>query len=145
MKGNAGRLDGLIIPAERQVGGSPRIRRVSLIVVLLIAFLCAAVVPPFVFLAYSSLHQLDPTGAFGVLTFEHFSAIFRSRALGLTLVNSVAYALGSALLALAIGVDPSLARGTNGRLPAAASLRGVDRVARYPLRPLYRGLASFPG
>lgn len=103
MTGHAGRLDGAIIPAERGGKAYPATRRVSLAVVLLIALLCAAVIPPFVFLAYSSLHQLDPTGAFGALTFEHFSTIFKSRAFGSTLVNSVAYALGSALLALAIG------------------------------------------
>jgi iron(III) transport system permease protein len=103
MRGHAARLDGLTIPAERGLGGFLMTRRVSPKVVLLIAFLGTAVVPPFVFLAYSSLHQLDPTGAFGALTFEHFSTILKSRALGSTLVNSVVYALGSALLALAIG------------------------------------------
>ncbi len=65
MTGHAGRLDGAIIPAERGGKAYPATRRVSLAVVLLIALLCAAVIPPFVFLAYSSLHQLDPTGAFG--------------------------------------------------------------------------------
>lgn len=72
-------------------------------VAILIVLLCVAIVPPFVFLSYSSLHQLDASGAFGAFTLEHFAAIFSSRALGPMLLNSVVYALGSALLALSIG------------------------------------------
>jgi iron(III) transport system permease protein len=87
----------------REGGRSLMIRRYSLKVVLLIALLCATVIPPFVFLAYSSLHQLDSSGAFGAFTLEHFTAIFMGRKLGPMLVNSAAYALGSAMLALAIG------------------------------------------
>jgi iron(III) transport system permease protein len=72
-------------------------------VIVLIALLCAGVIPPFVFLAYSSLHELDPSGAFGAFTFGHFAAIFSSRTFGSVIANSAVYSLGSALLALVIG------------------------------------------
>src|SRR5438132_5425938 len=108
----------------REGGRSLTIRRYSLKVVLLTAVFCAAIIPPFVFLAYSSLHQLDPSGAFGAFTFEHFTAIFKSRAFGPTLVNSAVYSLGAALLALVIGATQAwLAERTD------ASLRQVLYVA----------------
>jgi len=72
-------------------------------VIILIALLCVGVIPPFVFLAYSSLHELDPSGRFGAFTFGHFAAIFSSRTFGSVIANSAVYSLGSALLALAIG------------------------------------------
>src|ERR1700733_15359143 len=68
-----------------------------------VALLLAGVVPPFVFLALSSLHEIDATGGLGAFTFDHFIAIFSSRAFGPTLRNSALYSLGSALLALLIG------------------------------------------
>jgi iron(III) transport system permease protein len=81
----------------------PAIHRVSLPALVLIALLLVAMVPPFVFLAYSSLHELDASGGFGAFTFSHFAAIFSSRAFGPTLLNSAIYSLGSALFALVIG------------------------------------------
>lgn len=75
----------------------------SPVALLLIALLAAGVVPPFVFLALSSLHEIDATGGLGAFTFDHFIAIFSSRAFGPTLRNSALYSLGSALLALLIG------------------------------------------
>src|SRR5690349_14582460 len=109
------------------VRGSHRsslIGRASLPVVLLIALLAVGVIPPFMFLAYSSLHELDPDGAFGAFTFGHFAAIFSSRAFAPTLLNSVLYSFGSALLALAIGAAQAwLAERTD------ASLRQLLYVA----------------
>jgi iron(III) transport system permease protein len=72
-------------------------------VIVLIALAGAAILPPFLFLAYASLHRLDASGGFDAFTFGHFAAIFAERAFGPTLVNSLAYALGSAILALVIG------------------------------------------
>jgi iron(III) transport system permease protein len=98
--------------------------RVSPPVIALIVLLAAGVVPPFIFLAYSSLHQLDPDGAFGAFTFGHFATIFSSRAFAPTLFNSLAYSLGSAVLALVIGAAQAwLAERTD------ASLRQLLYVA----------------
>jgi iron(III) transport system permease protein len=93
----------MTIAVARDGGRSSMIRRTSPQVVILIALLCAGVIPPFVFLTYSSLHELDPSGGFGALTFGHFAAIFSSRTFGSVILNSVVYSLGSALLALVIG------------------------------------------
>ena len=94
----------MTIAVARGGGRSSMVRRTSPQVIILIALLCAGVMPPFVFLAYSSLHELDPSGAFGAFTFGHFAAIFSSRTFGSVIVNSAVYSLGSALLALTIGV-----------------------------------------
>src|ERR1043165_6903955 len=108
-----------------RTGGRASIaRRVSLPVIMLIVLLSAGVIPPFVFLLYSSLHHLDSEGAFGALTFAHFAAIFSSRAFGPTLLNSLVYSFGSALLALVIGAAQAwLAERTD------ASLRQLLYVA----------------
>src|SRR5689334_14846012 len=72
-------------------------------VIVLIVLFYVGVIPPFVFLAYSSLHELDPSGAFGAFTLGHFAAIFKGRTFSSVIVNSAVYSLGSALLALVIG------------------------------------------
>jgi iron(III) transport system permease protein len=69
----------------------------------LIFVLAAAIIPPFLFLGYSSLHLIDARGGFGAFTLSNFSSIFAGRALGAMLVNSVLYPLGSAVLALVLG------------------------------------------
>jgi iron(III) transport system permease protein len=79
------------------------LRRYPLKVVALIALLSAGIIPPFVFLIYSSLHQLDAGGAFGALTFANFTAMFSDRTLTTTLINSALYPLGAALVAVAVG------------------------------------------
>jgi iron(III) transport system permease protein len=114
----------MTIAVARDGGRSSMARRHSPQVIILIALLCAGVIPPFVFLAYSSLHELDPSGAFGAFTFGHFSAIFSSRTFGSVILNSAVYSLGSALLALAIGAAQAwLAERTD------ASLRQVLYVS----------------
>src|SRR6185295_4303400 len=84
-------------------GGRSSTARYSPQVIVLTVLFCVSIIPPFVFLAYSSLHELDPSGAFGAFTFGHFAAIFSSRTFNSVLVNSAVYSLGSALLALVIG------------------------------------------
>ena len=77
--------------------------RYPLRVVVLIGILAAGIIPPFVFLVYSSLHQLGADGAFGALTVVNFTAIFHDRALATTLINSVLYPAGAAAVALGVG------------------------------------------
>jgi iron(III) transport system permease protein len=79
------------------------IGRYSPTVIALIFVLAAAIIPPFLFLGYSSLHVIDARGGFGAFTLSNFSSIFTGRALGAMLVNSVLYPLGSAVLALVLG------------------------------------------
>jgi iron(III) transport system permease protein len=94
----------MTVLSDAVVTRSPALaRRYPFKIILLIALAGVGTLPPFLFLAYSSLHELDATGAFGAFTFAHFTAIFAERAFGPTLVNSLCYALGAALLALVIG------------------------------------------
>jgi ABC-type spermidine/putrescine transport system permease subunit I len=86
----------MTIAVARGGGRSSMARRTSPQVVILIVLLCVGVIPPFVFLAYSSLHELDPSGAFGTFTLGHFAAIFSSRTFGSVIFNSAVYSLGSA-------------------------------------------------
>ena len=74
-------MDGMTMTIARGRSRSSTIRRHSPQVIILTVLLCVSIIPPFVFLAYSSLHELDPSGAFGALTFWHFAAIFSSRTL----------------------------------------------------------------
>lgn len=93
------------------------VRRYPLKVIVLIAILSAGIIPPFVFLLYSSLHQLDADGAFGAVSFANFATVFSDRALATTLINSVLYPLGAAFVALAVGAAQAwLAERTDARL-----------------------------
>jgi len=116
----------MTIAVARDSGWSSTARRISPQVVILIALLCAGVIPPFVFLAYSSLHELDPSGGFGTFTFGHFAAIFGSRTFGSVIVNSAVYSLGSALLALVIGATQAwLAERTDAFLRQALYVSSI--------------------
>lgn len=72
-------------------------------VAILLLILAIGVVPPFLFLLLASLHQFNPNGSFGAATLEHFIAIFTGRAFYSSLINSIVFSLGSAIVALAIG------------------------------------------
>jgi len=99
-------------------------RRYTPKVTILVVLLCLGIIPPFLFLAYASLHQFDPTGAFGPATLAHFIGIFTSRAFIPTLLATAIYSLGAALVALVIGtVQAWLAERTD------APLRGILYVA----------------
>lgn len=110
--------------AGPRAGRALAVHRYPLKVVVLIALLSAGIIPPFLFLIYSSLHQLDAEGAFGALTLANFAAVFSDRALATTLINSALYPLGAALVALAVGATQAwLAERTN------ASFRQILYVA----------------
>jgi iron(III) transport system permease protein len=72
-------------------------------VAVLAALFCLGMLPPFIFLALSSLHHFQPDGSFGDFTLDHFVVIFTDRRFALLLFNSGVYSLGSALLALIVG------------------------------------------
>lgn len=99
--GSAGRRE-----KERFLRGAGRVlalRGYPAKVVVLIVLLAAGIIPPFVFLIYSSLHRLDASGAPGGITAANFAAIFNDRALATVLINSALYPLGAALVALTVG------------------------------------------
>ena len=143
VRGRRASMAGMTITVARD-GGRSSMARYSPPVIILIALLCAGVIPPFVFLAYSSLHELDPSGAFGAFTFGHFAAIFSSRTFGSAIVNSAVYSSGLGAARAGDRRDPGLARGADRRFPAAGSLCVLDRIARHSLRSLYRCLDFVP-
>ena len=60
-------------------------------------------IPPLLYLVAASVHNFAPNGAFAEMTFAHFREMFVSHAFFATLLNSVIYSFGSALVALVIG------------------------------------------
>ena len=101
-------------------------KRPSTGVLSLIALLCLGVLPPFVFLAWSSLHEFEPNGAFGAATLDHFARIFGDPRLGSLLLNSAVYSLGAAMLALAIGAAQAwLAERTDAPLRGLLTLASI--------------------
>jgi iron(III) transport system permease protein len=95
-------------------------------VVVLALLLGLGVLPPFLFLALSSLHQIAPDGTFGAPTLRHFEAIFSEGAIGRLLLNGAVYSLGSALLALAVGATQAwLAERTDAPARGALYLAAI--------------------
>ena len=72
-------------------------------VAVLLFILALAVIPPFIFLVYSSFHTFNPDGSFGPATFANFVQLFTDPKFFRSLMRSVAYALGASLLAIVIG------------------------------------------
>ncbi len=124
-------------------GGTLSMGRFSPAVIALIVVLVVAIVPPFLFLGYSSLHLLDARGGFGAFTLGNFAAIFTGRTLAPMLINSVLYPLGAAVWR-SCWCRTGLVGGTDRCEPAAAPIPNGDHIARHPLCALHCGVAAFP-
>ena len=72
-------------------------------VLALIAILLLLIVPPFYFLLKTSLYTTNADGSFGDFTLEYYAELFSSPRFIDHLLNSAAFAGGSALLAIALG------------------------------------------
>lgn len=70
---------------------------------ILILLLLAGIIPAVFFLFYSSVHHVLPDGAFGPFTLGNYSEILTSRNFLHTLLVTVVYAIGAALLAIIVG------------------------------------------
>jgi iron(III) transport system permease protein len=82
--------------------------RVSPLVILLAAVLLALVVPPTLFLVDTSFHTTRPDGSFDQFTLRYYQQLFASPYVAASLVNTVIYAAGSSVIALALGVVQAL-------------------------------------
>ena len=82
--------------------------RVSPLVLILIAVLLFAVVPPVVFLVNASLHETLPDGAPGAFTWRHYQQLLSGRFFLPSLFNTLVYACGSAVIAIFIGTAQAL-------------------------------------
>ncbi len=77
--------------------------------VLLLAFiLCVLILPPAFFLIKVSFHVSNPDGTLGELTLKHYSSLFTERFFLPSLVNTIVYSLGTAVVALVFGISQAL-------------------------------------
>jgi iron(III) transport system permease protein len=108
--------------------------RISPVVALLAALLLILILPPTLFLIATSLHVANPDGSFGAFTLQYYRQLFTSPYLAASLRNTVAYAIGSAFVAIGLGATAALiVERTNAparryAFPAAILSLGVPHV-----------------
>jgi iron(III) transport system permease protein len=108
--------------------------RISPLVALLATILLILVLPPTFFLVDSSLHTIRPDGSFGPFTLQYYRALFTSPYFAASLLNTVIYAIGSAIVAIPLGVIAALivertnAPGRNYAFLAAILSLGIPHV-----------------
>ena len=69
----------------------------------LAALLAALVLPPLYYIVKTSLYTTEFDGSFGDFTFDNYRELFESNALIRHLLNSVQFAIGSAIIAITLG------------------------------------------
>jgi iron(III) transport system permease protein len=93
-------------------GGSvPGLRErwtVSPLVAVLAAILLLLIVPPTLYLVATSLYTTRPDGAFDQFTLRHYQELFSSPFFLSSLGNTVIYAVGSAVVAIVLGVTQAM-------------------------------------
>jgi iron(III) transport system permease protein len=82
--------------------------RITPLVALLAAILLILILPPTIFLIDTSFHTTNPDGSFGQFTTQYYSQLFTSAYFAVSLWNTVLYAIGSAVVAIALGVVQAL-------------------------------------
>jgi iron(III) transport system permease protein len=91
------------------MGGGVRLKRAQQATVAVLALILAIlIVPPAWFLFKVSLHVSNPDGTLGQLTFQYYTSLFTERFFFPSLVNTIVYSFGTALVALAFGVTQAL-------------------------------------
>jgi len=75
---------------------------------LLAAILLILILPPTFFLVETSLHTTRPDGSFGTFTLQYYQRLFTSPYFAASLRNTVVYAIGSAIVAITLGVIAAL-------------------------------------
>src|SRR5262249_1632063 len=78
--------------------------RVSPAVVLLTAILLILIVPPTLFLVGASFHTTKLDGSFDQLTLRYYRGLLTGPYFAASLLNTLVYAFGSSIVALALGV-----------------------------------------
>jgi iron(III) transport system permease protein len=82
--------------------------RISPLVALLAAILLILILPPTLFLVDTSLHVTRPDGSLGQFTLQYYRQLFTSPYFAASLWNTVVYAIGSATVAIVLGVMAAL-------------------------------------
>ena len=97
------------IGVRPSMGGGLRFRRAQQAIVVVLALILAIlIVPPAWFLFKVSLHVSNPDGTLGDLTFQYYRSLFTERFFLPSLVNTIVYSFGTAIVALAFGVTQAL-------------------------------------
>jgi len=82
--------------------------RISPLVALLILILLILILPPTLFLIDTSLHTTRPDGSLGQFTLQYYRGLFTSPYFATSLRSTVVYAIGSAMVAITLGVLQAL-------------------------------------
>jgi iron(III) transport system permease protein len=82
--------------------------RISPLVALLAVVLLILILPPTLFLIDTSLHVTRPDGSLGQFTLQYYRGLFTSPYLAASLRSTVVYAIGSAVVAITLGVVQAL-------------------------------------
>lgn len=77
---------------------------ISPIVLVLASILLVLIAPAVIFLFQSSLHETQFDGSFGAFTFQYYVDLLTSEQFLTNLINATIYAVGSAAVAISIGV-----------------------------------------
>jgi iron(III) transport system permease protein len=95
-------------PARIRGKNARRRFSVSPLVLILGAILLLIILPPTIFLFDVSLHTTNPDGTFGSFTFTYYRQLFGSGFFLSSLLNTFLYAIGSAVVGIAIGTIQAL-------------------------------------
>jgi iron(III) transport system permease protein len=82
--------------------------KISPLVALLAAILLVLILPPTLFLVDTSLHATKPDGSLGQFTLQYYGQLFTSPYFAASLWNTIVYAIGSAVVAITLGVAQAL-------------------------------------
>src|SRR6266567_6082991 len=92
------------IAASRQARVGWRRLRMSPLAAGLAAILLVLILPPTLYLIATSFYTTRPDGAFDQLTLRYYQQLFTSPYFAASLWNTVIYAIGSAVVAIVLGV-----------------------------------------
>jgi len=82
--------------------------RISPLVLILVVILLVLVAPPVIFLLNASLHETLPDGSAGAFTLRFYQQLFSGRSFLPSLLNTIFYSCGSAVVAIFIGTLQAL-------------------------------------
>jgi len=89
---------------------APRLGRIrfSPLILTLAIILALLIIPPAWFLINVSLHVSNPDGTLGEFTLQYYKGLFTERFFLPSLINTIIYSLGTAVVALFFGITQAL-------------------------------------
>jgi iron(III) transport system permease protein len=108
MEAGLRRMAAADVAADSNASDGSRRWTISPLVALLAAILLVLILPPTLFLVDTSLHATKPDGSLGQFTLQYYGQLFTSPYFAASLWNTVVYAIGSAIVAITLGVAQAL-------------------------------------